>query len=85
MRCCDNAARSHICKEWLEGGAGDKARFTDYKEVDRLIAEVTPLFALFGLGKAHMPDSFGVVMGEVKSMLVDIEVLASIDKEDLVH
>ena len=32
-----------------------------------------------------MPDSFGVVMGKVKSMLTDIEGLAPIDKEDLVH
>ena len=63
----------------------DKDRFTDYKKVDRLIAEVTPLFALFGLGEAHEPDSFGVVMGEVKSMLADIEGLAPIDQEDLVH
>jgi hypothetical protein len=68
-----------------EALVSDKDRFTDYKKVDRLIVEVTPLFALFGLGEAHMPDSFGVVMGEVKSMLTDIEGLAPIDKEDLVH
>ena len=63
----------------------ERVRFTDYMNVDRLIKEVTPLYALFGPGEAHQLDSFGVVMGEVKDVLSSIPGLAPIEQEDLVH
>ena len=63
----------------------DGERFTSFMLVDRMIREVSPMYAVFGLGAAHEPDTFGSIMGEVKTPLCGNSGVADMDQKDLLH
>jgi hypothetical protein len=83
----ENAILSEVTKEKTNNHdvhVPDDKRFTNYLLVDRMISEVGPIFELFALGEVDDVDSFGAVMGEVKTTLVDVADLSSSDQRDLV-
>jgi hypothetical protein len=82
----ENAILSEVTKEIAnepDKVVPDAERFTDYMKVDRMIAEVSPIYELFALGKIEDDDSFGAVLGEVKTTLMSINGLAPVHKQDL--